>query len=162
MCHPVWLCSRKYGTVWYHPASSKLWYLTTLSFVNFQEKLTGTSCDSLHVWSQLVRLAVCLALGAHFASTPAPASRRIRLGADLLAEIWPDLEWCAAEQRCSGARERRGGRGAAGWVDEKGREGFEPVRALFEVCPSILDKRWMKPIVSTNNFTACCSEVFTI
>jgi hypothetical protein len=35
--------SRKYGTVWYHPASSKLWYLTVLSFVNFQEKLTGTS-----------------------------------------------------------------------------------------------------------------------
>jgi hypothetical protein len=69
MCHPVWLCSRKYGTVWYHPASSKLWYLTAFSFVNFQGKLTGTSCDSLHVWSQLVRLAVCLALGAHFAST---------------------------------------------------------------------------------------------
>jgi hypothetical protein len=43
MCHLVWLLSRKYGTVWYHPASSKLWYLTPLSFVNFQEKLTGTS-----------------------------------------------------------------------------------------------------------------------
>jgi hypothetical protein len=35
--------SRKYGTVWYHPASSKLWNLTTLAFVNFQGKLTGTS-----------------------------------------------------------------------------------------------------------------------
>jgi hypothetical protein len=46
--YAIWLCSRKYGTVWYHPASSKLWYLTALSFVNFQEKLTGTSCDSLH------------------------------------------------------------------------------------------------------------------
>jgi hypothetical protein len=69
MCHPIWLCSRKYGTVWYHPASSKLWYLTTLSFVNFQEKLTGTSRDSLRVRSQLVRLAVRLALGARFAST---------------------------------------------------------------------------------------------
>jgi hypothetical protein len=69
MCHPIWLLSRKYGTVWYHPASSKLWYLTTLSFVNFQEKLTGMSRDSLRVWSQLVRLAVCLVLGAHFAST---------------------------------------------------------------------------------------------
>jgi hypothetical protein len=69
MCHPIRLPSRKYGTVWYHLASSKLWYLTTLSFVNFQGKLTGTSCDSLHVWSQLVRLAVCLALGARFAST---------------------------------------------------------------------------------------------
>jgi hypothetical protein len=43
MCHFAWLFSRKYGTVWYHPASSKLWYLTVLSFVNFQEKLTGTS-----------------------------------------------------------------------------------------------------------------------
>jgi hypothetical protein len=49
MCHPIWLLSRKYGTVWYRPASSKLWYLTTLSFVNFQEKLTGTSRDSLRV-----------------------------------------------------------------------------------------------------------------
>jgi hypothetical protein len=43
MCHLAWLLGRKYGTVWYHPASSKLWYLTALSFVNFQEKLTGTS-----------------------------------------------------------------------------------------------------------------------
>jgi hypothetical protein len=43
MRHLVWLFSRKYGTVWYHPASSKLWYLTILSFVNFQEKLTGMS-----------------------------------------------------------------------------------------------------------------------
>jgi hypothetical protein len=49
MCHPIWLLSRKYGTVWYHPASSKLWYLTILSFVNFQEKLIGTSRDSLRV-----------------------------------------------------------------------------------------------------------------
>jgi hypothetical protein len=43
---PEWClvcCSRKYGTVWYHPTSSKLWNLTTLSFVNFQGKLTGTS-----------------------------------------------------------------------------------------------------------------------
>jgi hypothetical protein len=43
MCHLAWLLSHKYGTVWYHPASSKLWYLTAFSFVNFQEKLTGTS-----------------------------------------------------------------------------------------------------------------------
>jgi hypothetical protein len=49
MCHPSWLPSRKYGTVWYHPASFKLWYLTLLSFVNFQEKLTGMSRDSLRV-----------------------------------------------------------------------------------------------------------------
>jgi hypothetical protein len=43
VCHLMWPFSRKYGTVWYHPASSKIWYLTALSFVNFQEKLTGTS-----------------------------------------------------------------------------------------------------------------------
>jgi hypothetical protein len=73
MCHSIWLLSRKYGTVWYHPASSKLWYLTLLSFVNFQEKLTSTSRDSLRVWSQLVRLAVCLARGALFASTSCTA-----------------------------------------------------------------------------------------
>jgi hypothetical protein len=29
--------SRKYGTVWYHPASSKLWHLTALPFVNFRK-----------------------------------------------------------------------------------------------------------------------------
>jgi hypothetical protein len=48
ICHLTWLSSRKYGTVWYHPTSSKLWYLTTLSFVNFQGKLTGT------LWNLLV------------------------------------------------------------------------------------------------------------
>jgi hypothetical protein len=62
MCHLIWLLSRKYGTVWYHPASFKLWYLTLLSFVNFQEKLTGTSRDSLRVWSQLV--SACCVFGA--------------------------------------------------------------------------------------------------
>jgi hypothetical protein len=43
ICHLTWLYGRKYGTVWYHPTSSKFWNLTTLSSVNFQEKLTGTS-----------------------------------------------------------------------------------------------------------------------
>jgi hypothetical protein len=37
--------------------------------------MTGTSRDSLRVWSQLVRLAVCLALGALFASTEATIHR---------------------------------------------------------------------------------------
>jgi hypothetical protein len=69
MCHLVWLLSRKYGTVWYHPASSKLWYLTALSFVNFQEKLTGTSSALCACEASFVRLAVCLALSALFAST---------------------------------------------------------------------------------------------
>jgi hypothetical protein len=50
--------SRKYGTVWYYPASSKLWYLTTLSFVNFQEKLTGTSFALCACEASFVRLAV--------------------------------------------------------------------------------------------------------
>jgi hypothetical protein len=62
MCHLMWLLSRKYGTVWYHPASSKSWHLTALSFVNFQEKLTGTSCYSLRVWSQLC--SACCVFGA--------------------------------------------------------------------------------------------------
>jgi hypothetical protein len=65
MCHLDWLPSRKYGTVWYHPTSSKLWYLTALSFVNFQEKLTGTSFTLCACEASFVRLAVCLAL-MHF------------------------------------------------------------------------------------------------
>jgi hypothetical protein len=69
MCHLVWLLGRKYGTVWYHPASSKLWYLTSSSFVNFQEKLTGTSSLLFARAKPAFRLAVCLALGALFAST---------------------------------------------------------------------------------------------
>jgi hypothetical protein len=89
MCHPIWLHSRKYGTVWYHPASSKLWYLTALSFVNFQENLTGTSRDSLRVWSQLVRLAVCLALGAFFASTGSSGAEDPASKSPLLASNRP-------------------------------------------------------------------------
>jgi hypothetical protein len=69
MCHPAWLLGRKYGTVWYHPASYKLWYLTALSFVNFQEKLTGTSFALSVCEASFVRLAVCLALSALFAPT---------------------------------------------------------------------------------------------
>jgi hypothetical protein len=60
--------SRKYGTVWYHPTSSKLWHLTVLPFVNFR-KIDWHTLESARVWSQLVRLAVCLAQGADFAST---------------------------------------------------------------------------------------------
>jgi hypothetical protein len=60
--------SRKYGTVWYHPASSKLWHLTTLPFVNFR-KIDWHALESARVLSQLVRLAVCLARGVDFAST---------------------------------------------------------------------------------------------
>jgi hypothetical protein len=69
MCHPTWLLSRKFGTVWYHPASSKLWYLTALSFVNFHEKLTGTSFALCACEASFVRLAVCLASSTLFAST---------------------------------------------------------------------------------------------
>jgi hypothetical protein len=69
MCHLMWPFSRKYGTVWYHPASSKPWYLTALSFVNFQEKLTGTS-SSLFARVKPACSACCV-LGARciFAST---------------------------------------------------------------------------------------------
>jgi hypothetical protein len=54
--HLTWLFSRKYGTVWYHLASSKLWYLTTLSFVNFQGKLTGTLRNPLACEASLLGL----------------------------------------------------------------------------------------------------------
>jgi hypothetical protein len=40
-----------------------------LSFVNFQEKLTGTSFALCACEASFVRLAVCLALSALFAST---------------------------------------------------------------------------------------------
>jgi hypothetical protein len=43
--HSNWLYSRKYRTVWYHPASSRF-YLTVLILCKFQEKLTGTLPDS--------------------------------------------------------------------------------------------------------------------
>jgi hypothetical protein len=78
MRHPIWLFSRKYGTVWYHPASSKLWYLTAFSFVNFQEKLNGTSFALCACEASVVLLAVCLALSAPFAST------RTRVDQDIL------------------------------------------------------------------------------
>jgi hypothetical protein len=59
--------SRKYGTVWYHPTSFKLWHLTTLPFVNFR-KIHWHPLQSARALSQLVRLVVCLMRGADFAS----------------------------------------------------------------------------------------------
>jgi hypothetical protein len=53
--------SHKYGTVWYHPASSKLWYLTVLSFVNFR-KIDRHALESVRVLSQL--RSTCCVLGA--------------------------------------------------------------------------------------------------
>jgi hypothetical protein len=41
ICRSNWLYSRKYGTVWYHPASSKF-YQTVFILCQFQGKLTGT------------------------------------------------------------------------------------------------------------------------
>jgi hypothetical protein len=64
--HMAFSC--KYGTVWYYPASSKLWYLTMLLFVNFR-KIDWHALESACVLSQLVQLAVCLAQGANFAPT---------------------------------------------------------------------------------------------
>jgi hypothetical protein len=92
MCHLIWLLSRKYGTVWYHPASSKLWYLTALSFVNFQEKLTGTSFALCACEASFVRLAVWLALSALFAST-ASKQYRNRLESGCCQEINSDPAW---------------------------------------------------------------------
>jgi hypothetical protein len=44
ICCSNWLYSRKYGTVWYHPASSRF-YLTVFILCQFQGKLTGTLPD---------------------------------------------------------------------------------------------------------------------
>jgi hypothetical protein len=63
-----WLWGRKYGTVWYHPASSRF-YLTVFILCQFQGKLTGTLQIQQHVLSQLVQLAVWLVWGADFTST---------------------------------------------------------------------------------------------
>jgi hypothetical protein len=53
--------SRKYGTVWYHLANSKLWHLTVLSFVNFR-KINWHALESARVLSQLC--SACCVLGA--------------------------------------------------------------------------------------------------
>jgi hypothetical protein len=45
ICRANWLHSRKYGTVWYHPTSSRF-YLTVFILCQFQGKLTGTLPDS--------------------------------------------------------------------------------------------------------------------
>jgi hypothetical protein len=45
ICRSNWLYSRKYGTVWYHRASSRF-YLTIFILCQFQGKLTGTLPDS--------------------------------------------------------------------------------------------------------------------
>jgi hypothetical protein len=45
ICHSNWLHSRKYGTVWYHPASSRF-YLIVFILCQFQGKLTGMLLDS--------------------------------------------------------------------------------------------------------------------
>jgi hypothetical protein len=45
ICRSNWLYSRKYGNVWYHPASSSF-YLTVFILCQFQGKLTGTLPDS--------------------------------------------------------------------------------------------------------------------
>jgi hypothetical protein len=45
ICRSNWIYSRKYGTVWYHLASSRF-YLTVLIRCQFHVKLTGTLPDS--------------------------------------------------------------------------------------------------------------------
>jgi hypothetical protein len=63
-----WLCIRKYGTVWYHPASSRF-YLTIFILCQFQGNWLARFRIRPRVLSQLIRLAVCLAWGAEFTST---------------------------------------------------------------------------------------------
>jgi hypothetical protein len=93
MCHLMWPFSRKYGTVWYHPASSKPWYLTVLSFVNFQEKLTGTSS----LLSACVKPAcsACCVFGARctFCVNRSENSRTIPRSHPPWPESWPAQEW---------------------------------------------------------------------
>jgi hypothetical protein len=45
ICRSNWLYSRKYRTVWYHPASSRF-YLIVFILCQFQGKLTSTLPDS--------------------------------------------------------------------------------------------------------------------
>jgi hypothetical protein len=45
ICRLDWLHGRKYGTVWYHPASS-MFYLIFFILCQFQGKLTGTLPNS--------------------------------------------------------------------------------------------------------------------
>jgi hypothetical protein len=45
ICHLGWFLGRKYGTVWYHLASS-MFYLILFILCQFQGKLTGTLPDS--------------------------------------------------------------------------------------------------------------------
>jgi hypothetical protein len=63
ICRSNWLHSRKYGTVWYHPASYKF-YLTIFILCQFQGKLTGTLPDS-DAWAMCVKPAdsACCVLG---------------------------------------------------------------------------------------------------
>jgi hypothetical protein len=57
--------SHKYGTVWYHPASSKLWHLTALPFVNFR-KIDCHALESIRVLSQLCSACCVLSAGCGF------------------------------------------------------------------------------------------------
>jgi hypothetical protein len=72
ICHSDWLYSRKYGTVWYHPTSSRFYLTFFLSFVSFRENwLARFRILTLgpRVLSQLIWLAMCLAWGADCTST---------------------------------------------------------------------------------------------
>jgi hypothetical protein len=70
ICHSNWLYSRKYGTVWYHPASSRF-YLTVFILSQFQGKLTGTLLDS-NAWATCV---VWTSLGPLSRWVPGPTTR---------------------------------------------------------------------------------------
>jgi hypothetical protein len=52
ICYFDWLCSHKYGTVWYHPAISSF-YITVFILCQFQGKLSGTLRIRQRVLSQL-------------------------------------------------------------------------------------------------------------
>jgi hypothetical protein len=69
MCLFTWLSSRKYGTVWYHPASSKLWYLTAFHLLSISGKIDWDALESARVLSQLCSACCVLGAGCGFCVT---------------------------------------------------------------------------------------------
>jgi hypothetical protein len=63
ICRSNWLCSRKYGTVWYYPASSSF-YLTFFHPLSVSGKIAGTLPD-FDAWATCVKPAnsACCVLG---------------------------------------------------------------------------------------------------
>jgi hypothetical protein len=68
ICLSIWRFGRKYGTVWYHPASSNFLSNYFSSFVSFR-KIDSHASDLPRVLSQHRSACCVLGVGADFAST---------------------------------------------------------------------------------------------